>query len=135
MNWVQYYSWRGWFGIIIFSPYVFQLLFNTVVQPTAWYANWPLVFLTSLTPLMWLLFKKKTGTIVSVIVQLFAIVWFDFQQYASSQVAFSGESAFVGGLGVLYVIVFSIVGGIVLGAVCSWMIRTKTRDGHKTGDI
>jgi len=84
---------------------------------------------------MWLLLNKITSTIVSVIVQLFAIVWFDFQQYASSQVAFSGESAFVGGLGVLYVIVFSIVGGIVLGAVCSWMVRTKTRDGHKARDI
>jgi hypothetical protein len=101
---------------VLLPPYVLQVCFN-VFGLSSWYAYWPLVLVTSLVPLLWLVFGKLASAYAAGLIQTATLLWFNWLNYCSAKEAFSGEYSFVGGLGVVYVVVLSVFGGILVGGV------------------
>ncbi len=101
---------------VLLPPYILQICFN-VFGLSNWYAYWPLVLVTTVVPFLWLVSGKLASSYAASLIQVVTLSWFNWQNYFSAKETFSGESAFVGSLGVVYVIALSIFGGILVGGV------------------
>jgi hypothetical protein len=102
--------------VLLIPPLSVQVLFNFFATH-AWYAYWPLVSLTSIVPFVWLAFRKPTSAYAAGLVQTVTLFWFNWRIYSAAKEDFSGASAFVGGLGVFFVLTFSVFGGMVAGSI------------------
>jgi hypothetical protein len=109
--------------VLLIPPLTVQVLFNFFAAH-AWYAYWPLVGVTSIVPFVWLAFRKLTSAYAAGLVQAVTLLWFNWRMYSAAEEDFSGASAFVGGLGVVYVLVFSIFGGMMAGSI-PFFLRKK----------
>ena len=88
----------GLWIFVLLLPSAAQVGFNLFYCSTIWYAYWLLSFVTSVVPVVWLLLGRKLSVLAAVLVQLLAVIWFNWQQCGIDN---STESAFVGGIGPL----------------------------------
>lgn len=112
-------------AVAILSPWLLQLVFNLAIRGCPWYAYWPLLAVTSVVPLGWLVRRKYPAFFVSIAIQLAVLSWFNWHQYEISETDFRGASAFAGGLGVVYALVFSLLGGLLAGMLVSIALRKQ----------
>lgn len=99
---------------MLLAPWVIQILFN-VVGSSVWNLYWPLVLVTSIVPLAWLIFRRLASAYAALMIQVAVFLWFNWHNHLSGKESFSGESAFVGGLGAVYVVSLSMLGGLIVG--------------------
>lgn len=111
-------------GALLFfgsAPWVTQFLFNKILCGYPWYAYYPLLLVTSCVPIGWLVLEKKIPAFIAAsAVQVAVLYWFNWvscHMGVPDVDYFPGESRFVGGLGTVYAITFSMVGGLVAGAL------------------
>lgn len=113
----------------IITPWVTQFLFNKILCGYPWYAYYPLLIVTSSVPIGWLVFERKIPAFIAAsIVQAAVIYWFNWvscHMGISDVDYFPGESRFVGGLGVLYAVIFSTLGGLLAGGVACLLFRKR----------
>lgn len=113
----------------IIAPWVTQFLFNKILCGYPWYAYYLLIMVTSSVPIGWLVLEKKIPAFIAAsIVQAAVIYWFN---WVSCHMGipdvdyFPGESRFVGGLGTLYAVIFSTLGGLLAGGVACLLFRQR----------
>lgn len=113
----------------IITPWVTQFLFNKILCGYPWYAYYPLLIVTSSVPIGWLVFERKIPAFIAAsIVQTAVLYWFNWvscHMGISDVDYFPGESRFVGGLGVLYAVIFSTLGGLLAGGVACLLFRKR----------
>lgn len=109
---------------VLLPPYILQVCFN-VFGLSDWYAYWPLVLVTTVVPFLWLVSGNLASSYAAGVIQVVTLMWFNWQNHFSAKETFSGESAFVGGLGVVYVISLSVFGGILVGGVLYFFQRKQ----------
>jgi hypothetical protein len=112
------------------APWVEQLLFNRLLCGYPWYAYYPLLMVTSSVPLGWLVLEKRIpGFVAASIVQTAVLFWFNWvscHMGVPDVDYFPGESRFVGGLGTLYALTFSTVGGLFAGGAACLLFRKRS---------
>lgn len=119
-------------GALLFfgsAPWVTQFLFNKILCGYPWYAYYPLLLVTSCVPIGWLVLEKKIPAFIAAsAVQVAVLYWFNWvscHMGVPDVDYFPGESRFVGGLGTVYAITFSMVGGLVAGGVACLLFRKR----------
>lgn len=117
-------------GALVFfgsAPWVTQFLFNKMLCGYPWYAYYPLILVTSSVPVGWLVFEKHFPAFMAAsAVQVAVLYWFNWVSchMGVPDVDYvPGASRFVGGLGAVYAITFSTVGGLVAGGVACLLFR------------
>lgn len=99
---------------VLLPPWIIQILFNQL-SSSDWHTYWPLVLVSSAASLSWLIFQNSPSAYSAMIIQTCVLLWFNWNNYSSKNISFSGESAFVGGLGAVYAVALSISGGMLIG--------------------